>query len=702
MRRGRLCAGRPRSAAPAGTRTRTPCHCRSLAKEAEPLWARPPRPGNPHRPSVPATRRDRRCVPRGPRRSGSRPSRVPGGCGPPTGPPLPAPGSGGGSAPVRMPKAPVPWTPGPRTSGNSSPTPSCCRRPPQRSAEPRPSRPTPAVSRARRPRIHGRKRRSLLATPVGAAGSTTETRRSAARRGPLSPFHGGPRSRRRAAAHVRGAPRATAAGIREVRRDLVGQRLGHRTGGRGTRRGPAGAGQDVCRPGERGRHHRHPGLVLAYVQGSRSRPYRVQVRLRTFSDDEWHIFLDAAAERPGHIAALLDKQVPQSLADAGSGCCPCRETSNRTAAAPTPAVPASTRPPSATRPRVCSTGTPLYCFCCAAGANGSCSTRCPGAMRRARPGPSRTGNQHPCPAYAPGTPLRGTRCRRSRCRCRRPPTRSSRRSTPGRRAARTRSRWTSWPRTRPPVHTPADHGTRPGRGADPVAGRRTARLRPTGFGTHRGHPGAVRLPGRRHRTHSGRSGAGGRGMAAGRTGGTRRTGGALGPAGGPLRPCPPLLLAADLPAFRPWRNRLTHPDGHVQLRLGQDGLWYVYESEPGREEWWPRGTPDLDPVGALTGLGRGRPRRTSGGAGREGRRRAVLPRVRNPSAPRNGLSRIAECSQLRSVRSKSPWSRAAPEPWTRCTTPPGSPGAWRTSGTGGSGTPSTTTPRRSGRSRRSC
>jgi hypothetical protein len=65
----------------------------------------------------------------------------------------------------------------------------------------------------------------------------------------------------------------------------------------------------------------------------------------------------------------------------------------------------------------------------------------------------------------------------------------------------------------------------------------------------------------------------------------------------------PLLLAADLPAFRPWHNHLTHPHGHVQLRLGRDGLWYAYESEPGDEDWWPRGTPDLDPVGALTGLG---------------------------------------------------------------------------------------------------
>ncbi|MET9901021.1 SWIM zinc finger family protein, partial [Streptomyces sp. NPDC006446] len=60
-----------------------------------------------------------------------------------------------------------------------------------------------------------------------------------------------------------------------------------------------------------------PGLVLAYVHGSRPRPYRVQVRVRTLADDEWDRFLDAAAERPGHIAALLDKEMPRSLADCG-------------------------------------------------------------------------------------------------------------------------------------------------------------------------------------------------------------------------------------------------------------------------------------------------------------------------------------------------------------------------------------------------
>ncbi|MDG4866166.1 SWIM zinc finger family protein, partial [Streptomyces sp. T-3] len=60
-----------------------------------------------------------------------------------------------------------------------------------------------------------------------------------------------------------------------------------------------------------------PGRVLAYVHGSRVRPYRAKITLRTLSDEEWEQFLDAAAQRPGHIAALLDKEMPQSLADCG-------------------------------------------------------------------------------------------------------------------------------------------------------------------------------------------------------------------------------------------------------------------------------------------------------------------------------------------------------------------------------------------------
>ncbi|WP_372449333.1 SWIM zinc finger family protein, partial [Streptomyces montanisoli] len=58
-----------------------------------------------------------------------------------------------------------------------------------------------------------------------------------------------------------------------------------------------------------------PGRVMAYVHGSRPRPYRTEIRLRTLSDDDWDDLLGAAAGRPDHIAALLDKDMPHALAD---------------------------------------------------------------------------------------------------------------------------------------------------------------------------------------------------------------------------------------------------------------------------------------------------------------------------------------------------------------------------------------------------
>ncbi|KIF73981.1 zinc finger SWIM domain protein, partial [Streptomyces sp. 150FB] len=57
-----------------------------------------------------------------------------------------------------------------------------------------------------------------------------------------------------------------------------------------------------------------PGRVMAYVHGSRPRPYRTEIRLRTLGDDDWEDLLDAAAARPDHIAALLDKDMPHSIA----------------------------------------------------------------------------------------------------------------------------------------------------------------------------------------------------------------------------------------------------------------------------------------------------------------------------------------------------------------------------------------------------
>jgi hypothetical protein len=51
------------------------------------------------------------------------------------------------------------------------------------------------------------------------------------------------------------------------------------------------------------------GEIRAPVIGSRATPYRVTVRIRTFTDDEWDRLLDAVAARAGHAAALLDGEL---------------------------------------------------------------------------------------------------------------------------------------------------------------------------------------------------------------------------------------------------------------------------------------------------------------------------------------------------------------------------------------------------------
>ncbi|MEU2774468.1 SWIM zinc finger family protein [Streptomyces sp. NPDC007162] len=344
-----------------------------------------------------------------------------------------------------------------------------------------------------------------------------------------------------------------------------------------------------------------PGAVLAYVQGSRPRPYRVQLRLRTFDEEEWERFLEAAADRPGDIAALLDKELPQTLADSG-----------------VPLLPGA----------------------------GELEPRC-----------SCPDFGHPCKHAAalcyqtarlldadPFVLLllrgRGERAllealsRRNAARVareRRPV------SLPGVRATEVLV-----PRQLPPLppllplpahpEQPPVYPGVPG-GPDPFAldqlatdaAARAHALLATGrdpVGELTLWQDAVRLAAARPGsglTASTRALYASLADAVGRTPGDLaravaawRQGGPDGlavleepwdPPAGRFDRARPLLLAADLPAFRPWHNHLTHPGGHVQLRLGRDGLWYAYESEPGHDDWWPRGTPDLDPVGALTGLG---------------------------------------------------------------------------------------------------
>ncbi|WP_306955885.1 SWIM zinc finger family protein [Streptomyces sp. B4I13] len=347
-----------------------------------------------------------------------------------------------------------------------------------------------------------------------------------------------------------------------------------------------------------------PGHVLAYVQGSRARPYRVQVRLRTFGEEDWERFLAAAVEHPGHIAALLDKEMPESLAECG-----------------VPLLPG----PGDLEP---------HCSC-----------------------PDRG---HPCKHAAalcyqtarlldadPFVLLllrgRGERelldalSRRNAARAARAAQERQPRPLPGVRAAEVLAERRLPPLPaplpapahpeQPPVYPSAPSGP-DSFALDHLATDAAARAHALLTTGHDGI-GALTLWQDAVRLAASRPGSGltaatralyaSLASAAGRTPSELaravaawRQGGPDGlavleeswdPPAGRFDRARPLLLAADLPAFRPRRNHLTHPRGHVQLRFGRDGLWYAYESEPGHDDWWPRGTPDPDPVGALTGLG---------------------------------------------------------------------------------------------------
>ncbi|WP_455569955.1 SWIM zinc finger family protein [Streptomyces tricolor] len=347
-----------------------------------------------------------------------------------------------------------------------------------------------------------------------------------------------------------------------------------------------------------------PGLVLAYVRGSRPRPYRVQVRVRTLEDADWERFLDAAADRPGHIAALLDKELPQSLADCGVPLLP-----GPGDLAPRCSCPDSGHP--------CKHAAAL-CYQTARLLDADPFVL---LLLRGR------GEKELLDALSRRSAARAARAARER----------QPRTLPGVRATEALAA-----RERPPLPEPLPvpphpeqppvYPSAPG-GPDPfaldqLATDAAARAHAL-LGTGRDPIGELTLWQDAVRLAAARPGSGltaaTRALyatladAVGRTPADLaravaawRQGGPAGlavleepwdPPAGRFDRARPLLLAADLPAFRPWRNRLTHPRGHVQLRLGRDGLWYAYESEPGRDDWWPRGTPDLDPVGALTGLG---------------------------------------------------------------------------------------------------
>ncbi|WP_373306634.1 SWIM zinc finger family protein [Streptomyces spinoverrucosus] len=346
-----------------------------------------------------------------------------------------------------------------------------------------------------------------------------------------------------------------------------------------------------------------PGLVLAYVRGSRPRPYRVQVRLRTLDDADWERFLDAAAERPGHIAALLDKEMPQSLADGDVPLLPGPGDLDPHCSCPDRGHPCKHAAALCYQTARLLDADPFVLLLL----RGRGERELLDALSRRNATRAARAAQEREPAPLPG--IRATDALAAR---ELPPLPRPLPAPPH--------------PEQPPVYPAAPGGPDPFAldqlatdaaarahallvtGRDPVA---ELTLWQDAVRLAAARPGSGLTAGTRALYSSLASAVGRTPAELARAVAAWRQGGLDGlaaleepwdPPAGRFDRARPLLLAADLPAFRPWRNRLTHPNGHIQLRLGRDALWYAYESEPGQDDWWPRGTPDPDPVGALTGI----------------------------------------------------------------------------------------------------
>ncbi|MGW7362822.1 SWIM zinc finger family protein [Streptomyces sp. NPDC054841] len=361
-----------------------------------------------------------------------------------------------------------------------------------------------------------------------------------------------------------------------------------------------------------------PGRVTAYVHGTRPRPYRTEIRLRTLDDADWDRLLGLAAARPDHIAALLDKDVPHALADAAD-LLPAPGDLTPDCSCPDDGFPCKHAAALCYQTARILDEDPFVLF-----------------LMRGR------GEQEILAELTRRNATFSAAAERT--------TAQGHGSAPV--LATVTAREALAPRTLPPLPAPLPVPPHPGRppvypqaagspdaasafgqghhrldalaldllateaaaralttlqtGRDPIAG---LTLWQDAVRLAAAHPGSgltastralyTALARATDRTVTDLA----RAVAAWRQGGL--AGLAVleeewDPPAGPFDRARPALNAADFPHFRPRRNRLSTTS--LQLRLGRDGLWYGYESDPGREDWWPRGIPDQDPVGALTTL----------------------------------------------------------------------------------------------------
>lgn len=342
-----------------------------------------------------------------------------------------------------------------------------------------------------------------------------------------------------------------------------------------------------------------PGTALAYVQGGRARPYRVSLRAHHLPERAWERLTDACAARADRLAVLLDGGLPGALAG-----------SEGAALLPGPGEPVlDCACPDPVRP--CKHGLAL-----ALRLTGLLADE-PQALLLLR-------------GRDPGTFTAELSRRHARLAAKGD---AGATALPGVKAADLYGREPGPlpppllvpEATEPPPAYPAgasapdpltldrlasDAGTRAltllRTGVDPLAGcgvwedavRLAAEHPGTGL-TGTGRALYTRLaraagaePGALHRAVAAWRGAGAAGLRA-------LEDPPWNPPAGPFDRARSLLLAAGHPPYRPHGNRLTSPDGTRQLRMDREGTWYAYESDPGAEDWWPRGTAAKDPVVAL-------------------------------------------------------------------------------------------------------
>ncbi|PBC65457.1 SWF or SNF family helicase [Streptomyces sp. Tue6028] len=79
--------------------------------------------------------------------------------------------------------------------------------------------------------------------------------------------------------------------------------------------GQVKTGRRLARAGAVGAVSVRPGRITAVVQDRDRTAHRADVLLQELSDEQWDRFLDMAAERAGHVAALLDRDMPPHLVE---------------------------------------------------------------------------------------------------------------------------------------------------------------------------------------------------------------------------------------------------------------------------------------------------------------------------------------------------------------------------------------------------